>query len=107
MSLHKQKCVPCEGGEPKISIKDAIVLNKAIPKWKIVNKHHLVREYKFKDFKEAFDFVAQIKDIAESMEHHPDIALGYGYVNITIFTHAINDLHENDFILAGKISAII
>lgn len=84
----------------------SVLLSKLDNVWFVKDKK-LHGEYKFKDFKEAFDFVAQIKDIAESMEHHPDIALGYGYVNITIFTHAINDLHENDFILAGKISAII
>ena len=84
----------------------SILLSKLDNAWLVKDKK-LYGEYKFKDFKEAFDFVAQIKDIAESMDHHPDIALGYDYVNITIFTHAINDLHENDFILAGKISAII
>jgi len=84
----------------------SVLLSRLDNAWLVKDKK-LCGEYKFKDFKEAFDFVAQIKDIAESMEHHPDIALGYGYVNITIFTHAINDLHENDFILAGKTSAII
>jgi 4a-hydroxytetrahydrobiopterin dehydratase len=73
----------------------------------VVKGKKLCGEYKFKDFVEAFDFVAKIKDIAESLGHHPDIALGYGYVNIVIFTHAINDLHENDFVLAKKIAALL
>ncbi len=83
-----------------------VLLSKLNNAWLVKDKK-LYGEYKFKDFNEAFDFVAQIKDIADSLQHHPDIALGYGYVNITIFTHAINDLHENDFILAEKISALL
>ena len=106
MSLDTQKCVPCEGGVPKISIKDAIILNKAIPKWKIVNKHHLVREYKFKDFKEALKFVNSVGKIAEKEGHHPDIILKWGYVKIKLFTHAIRGLHQNDFIIAAKIDKL-
>ena len=44
--------------------------------------------------------------IAEEEGHHPDIMFGWGYSKIKIFTHAINGLHESDFILAAKIDKI-
>ena len=106
MDLTKKKCVPCEGGEPKISYKDALILSKAIPNWKIVNKHHLIREFKFKDFKAGLKFVNEVGKIAESEGHHPDIVLKWGYVKIKLFTHAIRGLHQNDFIIASKIDKI-
>lgn len=64
------------------------------------------REFKFADFKEAMVFVNKIADIAESEGHHPDIHIFYNRVIIELWTHAVNGLSENDFILAAKINAI-
>lgn len=74
--------------------------------WKVVNEHHLEKEYQFKDFKEALDFTNQIGALAEEEGHHPDIHLGWGKVRIALWTHKINGLSENDFILAAKISRL-
>ena len=52
------------------------------------------------------DFVQKVGAIAEQEDHHPDIEFGWGYANILIFTHKIDGLHENDFILAAKINDI-
>ena len=48
----------------------------------------------------------EIADVAEQMDHHPDIECGWGYVRIRYQTHAIGGLHENDFICAAKIDAL-
>ena len=49
------------------------------------------------------DFVNAVGKLSETEGHHPDIAFGWGYVKIKIFTHAIEGLAESDFILAAKI----
>ena len=45
-------------------------------------------------------------EVAETENHHPDLKFGWGYANITIFTHAIKGLAESDFVLAAKIDNI-
>ena len=62
--------------------------------------------FKFKDFKSAQKFANKVGKISERENHHPDIQLGWGYVNKTTYTHAIKGLSINDFILAAKINKI-
>lgn len=68
---------------------------------------NISKHFKFQNFKEALEFVNKVGDIAESEGHHPDIELGWGKVNITLTTHAIHGLSQNDFIVAAKINAIV
>jgi len=75
--------------------------------WKVVGEHHLEREFKFKDFAAALAFTNKVGALAEAEGHHPDICLSWGKVKVIIWTHKINGLHENDFILAAKIDGII
>lgn len=108
MDLTKKKCQSCEGGGAPIKGKDAAEFLKQLDKsWKIVNDHQLEREFKFPDFKSALDFTNKVGAIAESENHHPDITLGWGKVKITLFTHAVDGLSDNDFILAAKIDKIL
>lgn len=68
----------------------------------------LQRQYKFKNFREALAFTNQIGALAEAQKHHPDLKLGWGYVEITITTHdAGNTLTEKDLKLAQAIDQII
>jgi len=106
MELHKQKCVPCEGGTPTLKPKQTKEYLNKTPKWKAIKNHHIHREFKFKDFNSALKFVNKVSKIAERENHHPDINLGWGYVNMTTYTHSINGLSINDFILAAKINRI-
>ena len=73
--------------------------------WKVIGEHHLEKEYGFKNFKEALDFTNRVGAIAEEEGHHPDIFLAWGKVKLTVWTHAIDGLSENDFILAAKADA--
>ena len=70
--------------------------------WKIINEHHLEKEYSFKNFKEALDFTVKVGELAENQDHHPDIFLTWGKVKVTIWTHKIDGLTESDFIFAAK-----
>ena len=75
-------------------------------KWTLSENDHLVRKFKFKDFKAALAFTNAVGALAEAEGHHPVIELTWGRVTITLWTHKINGLSENDFILASKIEKL-
>ena len=102
--LSAKTCVPCRGGIPPLSEDQARSLARQTPDWTLApNAHHISRTFKFGDFKDAIAFVNKVGAIAEAEGHHPDIEFGWGYCTIKTFTHKIDGLHENDFILAAKI----
>lgn len=101
--LASKTCVPCRGGVPPLAGKELENLAKEVSQWRVVNGHHLVREFKFPDFKQALAFVNRVGNIAEEQGHHPDIVLSWGKAEITTWTHKIDGLTESDFILAAKI----
>lgn len=104
--LTNKRCIPCEGGMPHLMADEIDAFSKEVPKWEIVNWHELKRRFTFKNFAEALMFVNKVGALAESEGHHPDIFFGWGYVEIHTFTHAVDGLTENDFILAAKIDVL-
>lgn len=64
------------------------------------------KQFEFKDFDEAMQFVNAVAEIAETEGHHPDITVRYNKVTLELMTHAIGGLSMNDFILAAKIDSI-
>ncbi len=105
--LAEQKCTACEGGLIPFSKLEADILRKQIPSWGIsFDAKSIFRRYGFKNFKEALAFINKVGTLAESEGHHPDIYLkDYKFVELTLSTHAISGLSQNDFILAAKIDA--
>ena len=108
--LSNKKCVPCEGGVIPFDISEIHKYQKKVDGWNInENKEKiffLEKSFKFKNFLESQKFVNKVGEISEGEGHHPDIKFGWGYVEISITTHAIKGLSENDFILASKIDKI-
>lgn len=105
--LASKTCVPCKKGAPSLQGKQLKELLAKLGKgWRVARKHHLEKEFKFKDFLQALDFTNQVGKLAEKVGHHPDIYLAWGKVRITIWTHKIDGLTESDFILAAKIEAL-
>jgi 4a-hydroxytetrahydrobiopterin dehydratase len=70
--------------------------------WRVVDEHHLEKEYQFDDFAKALGFTNRVGNLAEDQGHHPDIYLAWGKVRLRIWTHKINGLTESDFIFAAK-----
>ena len=101
--LLQRSCVPCHGGVTPLKGAALAAWLRRVPGWDAVEQHHLYRRFTFPDFLGALAFVNRIGAVAEREQHHPDLALGWGRVEVTIYTHAINGLSENDFILAAKI----
>jgi 4a-hydroxytetrahydrobiopterin dehydratase len=75
--------------------------------WQVVDDHHLEKEYRFKNFREALDFTNRVGELAESVGHHPDILLAWGRVKLTVWTHKIDGLFEADFVFAAKADAAL
>ncbi len=104
MSLTQKHCIPCEGGVPKLTRDQAEVLIKEIPGWTLSDDvTRIEKQYKFKNFREAMTFVNKVAEIANVEDRHPDILINYSKVTLTLWTHAIGGLSENDFIVAAKV----
>ena len=105
--LATKSCVPCRGGVPPLgSTEIAKFLSELTSGWELIAEHHLKKEFKFPNFRTALDFTNQVGALAEAQDHHPDLYLAWGKVEITLWTHKIDGLHENDFILAAKIDQV-
>lgn len=103
--LTKKHCVPCENGEGKLPIGKIKEYLPVVEGWFLIG-NQIKRDFKFKNFKEAMEFVNRVADIAESEGHHPDIYIFYNKVSLNLSTHAAKGLTENDFILAAKINTL-
>ena len=105
--LLKKKCVPCEGGVIPFNISEIHKYQKKVDGWDVIKNNKgvffLEKKFKFKNFLESQNFVNLVGKISEEEGHHPDLLFGWGYAKVTITTHAIEGLSENDFILAAKI----
>jgi 4a-hydroxytetrahydrobiopterin dehydratase len=104
--LTKKHCVPCEIGTQPFDLETINGLLPMVPGWKVEDTKMIKRALRFKDFVEAMKFVNEVANIAESEGHHPDIFVSYNYVRITLMTHNIGGLSENDFIMAAKINEL-
>lgn len=104
--MTKRSCVPCHGGVPRLRGEELRALAAQLSGWEAVEEHHLMKNYKFTNFRDALAFVNRAGEIAEAEAHHPDIEFGWGYARVKIYTHAIDGLSESDFVLAAKIDAL-
>ena len=106
--LLAKKCVPCEGGVPKLTPAEAEAQLATLQGWKFAHQGQRIRkEWVVKNFVAGLQFFNSVGEVAEAEGHHPDLHLvGYRNIAIEIWTHAIGGLSENDFILAAKIDAL-
>jgi len=73
--------------------------------WEIIETK-LKKRFTFKNFSESLAFVNKVGEIAEKMDHHPDILFGWGYAEFFITTHSEGGLTDLDFALAKEIDSI-
>ena len=105
--LDAKSCIPCRGGVPPLTADAAEALLTNVPKWKIFDENSKIRRnYSFDNFVDTLNFVNKVGELAESEGHHPDITFGWGYCTVVFYSHKINGLHENDFIMAAKTDKI-
>jgi 4a-hydroxytetrahydrobiopterin dehydratase len=104
--LAEKHCVPCRGGVPPLRGEELTTFAEQLPDWKIVEEHHVAKSFLFPDFKAGLDFVNSVGAVAEAEGHHPDLCLGWGKVDVQIYTHKIRGLTESDFVLAAKVDQL-
>jgi 4a-hydroxytetrahydrobiopterin dehydratase len=106
--LASKKCRPCEGGVPKYAAAQAEQQLGQLRGWRLTHDGQRIRkDWAFKNFQAAVQFLNQVAALAEAEGHHPDLHLErYRHVGIELWTHAVGGLSENDFILAAKIDQI-
>jgi 4a-hydroxytetrahydrobiopterin dehydratase len=106
-ALAEKNCTPCRGGIPPLSAQEAEELRRGTVDWALVdNATRIERTFRFRNFRQAFDFVEQAAALAENEAHHPEIRFGWGFVTVSLQTKKIKGLHENDFIMAAKLDQV-
>jgi 4a-hydroxytetrahydrobiopterin dehydratase len=107
--LSQEKCSACTGDAPPVTEEELQQLKPQVPQWQIKDENgepRLERQFKFSDFKQALDFTCRVGEEAEAEGHHPTLKTEWGKVTVTWWTHAINGLHRNDFVMAAKTDQI-
>jgi len=104
-SFAHKRCIPCDAGTPPISKETAQRYLQEIPSWMLDNDR-IAKEFKFRSYLEGLEFAYSLGKTAEEEDHHPDILIKWRRVRVTLTTHAIKGLSENDFIIAAKAEAI-
>lgn len=105
--LTGKTCTPCRGGVPPLGAEEAEGYLQEVPDWQLRDEgKRIERTFWFKNFKQALAFVDRVGALAEEEGHHPDITFGWGYATVSLHTHKIKGLHENDFIVAAKVDRL-
>jgi 4a-hydroxytetrahydrobiopterin dehydratase len=109
LELDEMKCVPCRGGVPTLTDAEIDQFYQQLQRWAVVEKEgikRLERSFPFDDFAQALAFTNKVGHIAEEQGHHPDILTEWGKVTVSWWTHKIQGLHKNDFIMAAKTDSL-
>ena len=105
--LSAKTCTPCRGGIPPLTPEEVERHHQQTPAWDVRDdSHRIERTFRFKDFAEALAFVNQVGALAEAEGHHPDICFSWGYATVSLHTHKIKGLHENDFFMAANADSL-
>jgi 4a-hydroxytetrahydrobiopterin dehydratase len=105
--LTSKRCEACDAETPPIEGDQARrLLGELNARWELIDDHHLSTRFKFDDFAGALAFTNRVGALADQEGHHPEICLTWGVAKLRIWTHAIDGLSQNDFILAAKIDQL-
>ena len=103
--LTNKTCVACRVGAPLATEDEINDFKQQLPNWLIVEEDavkRLKRVFTFNNFVDAVAFTQKVAVLAEDENHHPAILTEWGKVTVSWWTHKINGLHVNDFIMAAK-----
>ena len=105
-NLMNKHCAPCEGDAKPFTKKEIEKYLTHVGAWRLNKQGHLVRTFTFPEFLPAMGFVNKVAGLAEREGHHPDFHIHYNIVELEVWTHSVNGLTENDFILAAKVDKL-
>ena len=105
--LANKTCIPCQGGVPPLNKDECITLLKSLDDWNMNGEaNRLSKSFSFKDFNQAMELAVKIGKMADEQWHHPELKVGFGHLDIEVWTHKINGLVESDFIFCAKVDEI-
>jgi 4a-hydroxytetrahydrobiopterin dehydratase len=88
-------------GVPPMTAREAGQLLRVLKGWTLMDGS-IEKEFRFKSYLDGLDFAYSVGQIAEEQNHHPDILIKWRRVKLTLSTHSVKGLSENDFIVAAK-----
>lgn len=103
--LNQQPLQNCSSGCQPLNKDEQYNLLQQLPEWQIKQRHNtdiLCRDYKLADFASALALCNAIGALAEEADHHPQICIEWGKLQLRWWTHSINGLFINDFIMAAR-----
>jgi len=108
-TLAQKNCVPCQSGmAPLAPIAAAEMMAELGKDWQMdADATGLTLRLKFKGFAKAVYHANLAAFVADQEGHHPDVAFGWGYCQVTFTTHEAGGLTQNDFICAAKLDHIL
>lgn len=106
-ALSELTCEACNANARLLTKNEIDSLLLEISDWEVIvddDIQKLKREFQTKNYKKSISFTNAVASLAESINHHPQIIVEYSSVTVIWWTHTINGLHKNDFIMASKTS---
>ena len=103
--LLQMNCEACRRGAPKATAKEMAAFLPQIPEWRVIDRDGILtleRVFRFMNFGDAMKFTQKVGELAEDHGHHPSILTEWGKVTVSWWTHKIDGLHGNDFIMAAN-----
>lgn len=107
-NLRSKTCIPCQGGVPALSPEEVDIFTREISnEWKVTHEStRIFRSVKTKNFEDSMKLAKKIGLLADEQWHHPELVVGFGHLDVEVWTHKINGLVESDFIFASKVDQI-
>lgn len=107
--LANKDCMPCQGGVPPMDGDTAQgMMAQLHGDWHLSDDGKTIRRrFDFKGFAKAMEMANLAAWLGNKQGHHPDIAFGWGYCEVTFTTHEAGGLTENDFICAARLDALV
>jgi 4a-hydroxytetrahydrobiopterin dehydratase len=107
--LNRMNCEACREGAPVATPAEIERYKPLIPDWEIVHEDDLdklKRTFAFSGFPQTIQFVNAVADLAEEAGHHPVMLVEFRAVTVRWWSHKIQGLHVNDFVMAAKTDAV-
>lgn len=108
--LAQEECIACTSTASPALPDEQIALLKLLDGWAVATEagvDKLVKTYLWSGFQPALDFACRIGELAERVNHHPEITVAWGSTKVVWWTHTIAGLHHNDFILAARCDLLL
>lgn len=106
--LSQKDCVPCKGGVAPYAGDAARAMMAQLDGWVLSDDAAKIsRRFDFKGFAKPVEMANLAAWLGNKQGHHPDIAFGWGYCEVTFTTHEAGGLTENDFICAARLDVLV